>query len=72
MIDANDYLQQRRLGEFHFTKQANVMNKESLLIDSTKVKQMTSAFIKHNLGDIFTKRKLQEALPSSAKKVAII
>lgn len=61
MIEAKEFMNQKRLGEFTLSKKENILEKGQLLYDATKVMQMTQGYLKKNLLDLMKKRKLNEA-----------
>ena len=61
MIEAKEFMNQKRLGEFTLSKKENFLEKGQLLYDATKVMQMTQGYLKKNLMDLMKKRKLNEA-----------
>ncbi len=75
MIEAKEFMNQKRLGEFTLSKKENILEKGQLLYDATKVMQMTQGYLKKNLLDLMKKRKINEAhniaLGQSKNKVVI-
>lgn len=57
MFEAQDYTNQKRLGDFTLSKKENALDRGGLLYDATKVMQMTQKFLHKNLTDILRSRK---------------
>ena len=60
MFEAQDYTNQKRLGDFTLSKKENALDRGGLLYDATKVMQMTQKFLHKNLTDILRSRKVKE------------
>ncbi len=69
MIEAQEFLNQKRLGDIILSKKENALEKGKLLYDATKVMQMTQGYLKKNLLDLMKKRKWNEAQSSKLNSV---
>jgi hypothetical protein len=69
MIEAQEFLNQKRLGDIILSKKDNALEKGKLLYDATKVMQMTQGYLKKNLVDLMKKRKWNEAQSSKLNSV---
>lgn len=68
MIEAKEFMNQKRLGEMTLSKKENILEKGQLLYDATKVMQMTQGYLKKNLLDLMKKRKWNESNMQNVSK----